>query len=326
MISILIGYTFVSALASWLCILIIYPILKKYLLDHPGARSSHKYVVPRGGGIAFVLVGGLGNCLGLYYQQIYASYSHNLSLIPLICTPLALIGLLDDLYKLKVLIRYIGQLATGIALINISPLGSKSMEGIVPLVLCVVAITYVINLTNFMDGVDGLVAGCMIIIILTSTVYENFSLGLFTLVGALIGFTAWNWSPAKIFMGDVGSTYLGAVFAGLVVQAENWSSAMGMLLLGTPLIADASICLVRRLASGQNIFEAHRLHLYQRLHQAGWAHDRVAIVYIAATLLLSLSLLLGGLSSIIAVTCIVTVYGIWLDQNVAISFNKSIKM
>ena len=96
-------------------------------------------------------------------------------------------------------------------------------------------------------------------------------------------------------MGDVGSTYLGAVFAGLLLQASNWTDALCYLLLATPLLGDACLCVPRRLLAGQRVFKAHSLHLFQRLHQAGWTHARGSLTNIAGTSVLARSLLLGGL-------------------------------
>ena len=100
-------------------------------------------------------------------------------------------------------------------------------------VLLVIAVTAVINFTNFMDGLDGLVAGCMTVIISALAVDLAAPWSMWALLGSLIGFLVWNWSPAKVFMGDVGSTFLGAVFAGLVLQAPSWSR-MSYLLVATP--------------------------------------------------------------------------------------------
>ena len=79
-------------------------------------------------------------------------------------------------------------------------------------------------------------------------------------------------------MGDVGSTFLGAVFAGLVLQASSLSDAFSYLLVATPLLADACLCVPRRMLAGQRVFKAHRLHLFQRLNQAGWPHSRVSLI------------------------------------------------
>jgi UDP-N-acetylmuramyl pentapeptide phosphotransferase/UDP-N-acetylglucosamine-1-phosphate transferase len=118
----------------------------------------------------------------------------------------------------------------------------------------------------------------------------------------------------------VGSTFLGAVFAGLVLQASSWPQALGLLLVATPLLGDACLCVPRRLLAGQRVFQAHRLHLYQRLHQAGWPHARVAGLYIAATALLALALLLAGWQMVVAGAVLELAVGVWLDRRVALPF------
>ena len=188
----------------------------------------------------------------------------------------------------------------------------------IPILL--IAITSVINFVNFMDGIDGLVAGCMCIAIAITAFHLSASLPLWTLVGGLFGFCFLNWSPAKVFMGDVGSTFLGSVFVGLVLQSSNWLEALSLLLLSTPLLSDACFCTLRRLVNGQPVFQAHRLHLFQRLHQVGWAHANVSILYIAATLVLSVAFLLGGFAWVITLAALEILIGIWLDQRVAVPF------
>ena len=175
-----------------------------------------------------------------------------------------------------------------------------------------------------MDGIDGLVGGCMVVAI-------SFSLSLaapwsiWTLVGSLLGFLFWNWSPSKVFMGDVGSTFLGAMFAGLVLQASSWTEAFGYLLVATPLLADACLCVTRRLLAGQRVFQAHRLHLFQRLYQAGWPHARVSLAYILATALLALAMLAGGWSWAFCLAVAELFLGFWLDKRFAVPFSVASK-
>jgi UDP-N-acetylmuramyl pentapeptide phosphotransferase/UDP-N-acetylglucosamine-1-phosphate transferase len=186
--------------------------------------------------------------------------------------------------------------------------------------LVIVAVTAVINFTNFMDGLDGLVAGCMAVAIGALAIALAAPWPLWALVGSLLGFLLWNWSPAKVFMGDVGSTFLGAVFAGLVLQARSCPEALGLLLVATPLLGDACLCVPRRLLAGQRVFQAHRLHLFQRLHQAGWPHARVSSLYIAATGLLAVALLAGGWPWVTTFAAVELLVGAWLDQRVAVPF------
>jgi UDP-N-acetylmuramyl pentapeptide phosphotransferase/UDP-N-acetylglucosamine-1-phosphate transferase len=111
------------------------------------------------------------------------------------------------------------------------------------------------------------------------------------------------------------------VFAGLVLEAPSWPDALGLLLVATPLLGDACLCVPRRLLAGQRVFQAHRLHLFQRLHQAGWPHARVSSLYIAATAALALALLAGGWPWVTGLAIAELLAGIWLDQRVAVPFD-----
>jgi Fuc2NAc and GlcNAc transferase len=301
----------VSALASWLLLRALIPQLRRRLLDHPNARSSHHLPTPRAGGVAFVLVAAVASGLGL----LQLDWS-GLTAIPLIALPLAVVGFLDDRHNLPARWRYEIQLATALLLLLLSPLGLGFWW--VPLLL--IAVTAVINFTNFMDGLDGLVAGCMAVALAAIALPLGAPWPLWALVGGVLGFLHWNWSPAQVFMGDVGSTFLGAVFAGLVLQAPSWPEALGLLLVATPLLGDACFCVPRRLLAGQRVFQAHRLHLFQRLHQAGWPHARVSSLYIAATALLAFALLLGGWRWVVTLASAELLVGVWLDQRVAVPF------
>ena len=201
---------------------------------------------------------------------------------------------------------------------------SGSWLFLVALALLLIAVTAVINFTNFMDGLDGLVAGCMAVSIAALAIDLIAPWSLWALLGSLLGFLIWNWSPAKLFMGDVGSTFLGAVFAGLVLQASSWTEAFGYLLVATPCWRMLASCL-RRLLAGQRVFQAHRLHLFQRLHQAGWTHARVSLTYVAVTSLLSFALLVGGWLWVFGLAVVALLFGVWLDQRVAVPFSVASK-
>ena len=171
-----------------------------------------------------------------------------------------------------------------------------------------------------MDGLDGLVAGCMVLGITASAIQLQAPWTIWALIGSLLGFLLWNWSPAKVFMGDVGSTFLGGIFALLLLQVPKLTDAFGLLLIITPLLGDSCICVIRRLLSGQMVFQAHRLHLYQRLHQAGWSHSHVSTLYITATALLFIVFLTSGLNCVFIFAAVEVLLGLWLDQKVAVPF------
>lgn len=309
-----------AAVCSWLLLRGLIPQLRRKLLDQPNTRSSHRLPTPRGGGVAFVVVASASSGIALLSGQGSAAAA-----LPLLAAPLAVVGLLDDRHNLPASWRYGVQLFTAALMLGFSPLvqrfglavASGSWLLLPVLALLVIAVTAVINFTNFMDGLDGLVAGCMAVLFAVA--------GLWPLVGALLGFLLWNWSPAKVFMGDVGSTFLGAVFAGVVLQQTSFSAALALLLVATPLLADACLCVPRRLFAGQRIFQAHRLHLFQRLHQAGWCHAHVSSLYIAATAVLAIAHLAGGLAWVIGFALAVLLIGVWLDQHVAVPFSVASK-
>jgi len=297
-----------------------YPFLRHHLLDQPNVRSSHCKATPRGAGAVFVLVATVASALASLLSRGTDSLSLALFIAPLLAFPLALVGFLDDRHNLPATWRYCVQLATALVVILASPLVAASF-GLLPLlVLLVIAVTAVINFTNFMDGLDGLVAGCMAVAMTAAAIQLSAPWPIWSLVGALVGFLIWNWSPAKVFMGDVGSTFLGAVFATLVLQASSWPQALCLLLVAMPLLADACLCVLRRLLSGQRVFQAHRLHLFQRLHQAGWSHARVSLTYIAATAVLAGALLVGGWPWVIGLAVVELLLGVWLDHRVAVPF------
>jgi Fuc2NAc and GlcNAc transferase len=314
---------FLSALASSLILHFLIPYLRSWLLDQPNVRSSHLLPTPRGGGIAFVAVSFVSSGFSLLTGPLITVAS-----LPLILAPLAVVGLLDDRHNLPASWRYGVQLLTASLILGFSPLvqqfvitgGSARTLLLFALVLLVITVTAVINFTNFMDGLDGLVAGCMAVSVAASSIAINAPWPLWALVGALLGFLLWNWSPAKVFMGDVGSTFLGAMFAVLVLQASTWPEALALLFVATPLLGDACLCVLRRLMARHQVFQAHRLHLFQRLYQAGWPHARVSSLYILATAILAIALLWGGLPWVITLAAVELLFGFWLDQHVAIPF------
>lgn len=311
---------FLAGVCSWLLLAALIPQLRRRLLDQPNARSSHSQPTPRGGGVAFVLVACVASVLAWIFSASSASSPLPLVAAPLLALPLAVVGFFDDRYNLPASWRYGVQLATALVVILVSPLVALSV-GLLPLVaLLVIAVTAVINFTNFMDGLDGLVAGCMAMAMTAAAIKLAAPWPIWALVGALLGFLFWNWSPAKVFMGDVGSTFLGAVFALLVLQASSWYQALSFVLVATPLLGDACLCVPRRLLAGQQVFQAHRLHLFQRLHQAGWPHARVSSLYIAATAVLAIALIWGGLPLVVPLVALELLIGFWLDQRVAVPF------
>jgi len=317
----------VSAIVSSLLLGKLIPILRVFFNDTPNLRSSHSEPTPSGGGLAFVL---LSAASSLTY--IVFSGRSPFAVLVLVCTPLAIIGLVDDRLHLSALFRFCSQLFTSLAILSVSsPFHNlaQDLHSELARLACIIGLalmvtTSVINFTNFMDGLDGLVAGCMMFSIGSSIIQLSAPWPLWVLIGSVAGFLLWNWSPAKVFMGDVGSTFLGAIFAGLILQASSWKESLCFLLVATPILADASVCVVRRFFSARPVFEAHRSHLYQRLHQSGWHHSAVSSLYITATGALAIGSIFGGLPFVMPLALGEILVGAWLDYNIATPFSDSL--
>jgi Fuc2NAc and GlcNAc transferase len=268
------------------------------VLDVPNPRSSHRIPTPRGGGAAIVLVTTAG--LGLLLLQ--GAIDHGLAwalmgggLV------VALVGFADDRRSLSVTIRLAVHFAA--ALWALAWLGGlpplRIGDHLVALgwagyLLGACGIVWALNLFNFMDGIDGIAASEAIFIALAAALL-NASLGADTGVAfvALLfaaacgGFLLWNWPPASIFLGDVGSGYLGYVIVVLAVTAtrDNPAALWVWLILGGAFFSDATVTLARRILRKERLQEAHRSHAYQRLARRWGSHGRVTLAFLAVNVL-----------------------------------------
>lgn len=298
-----------SILISILIAFFLKPLLAKFVKDIPNSRSSHLYEIPSGGGLIFVIP-----------LISYAIYILNLKFILLI--PLAIIGLIDDIFKISRTFRAFFQLITILAIIILFK-ENLSIFYIQPISLIIFPIAFVgllfINIFNFMDGLDGLLAGCALIIFSRSLFLHSPELSI--LIGSLIGFLLFNWSPAKIFMGDIGSTFLGAIYFIILINSSESSQLVMNFLIATPIIFDSLSCLFIRISKKQNIFLPHKLHLYQRLNQAGFKHSTVSILYMGATLFLVLISFLDNNILLMFSSLMVILLGLLINKKYAVNFN-----
>ena len=161
-----------------------------------------------------------------------------------------------------------------------------------------------------MDGIDGLISSSFILVFVFLGLFMNYPL--WPLIGSLLGFLIWNWYPSKIFMGDVGSTFLGAIMGGLILKSYQPQESLWILLTISPLLLDSTVCIFRRLINGCNIFSAHNLHLYQRLNQAGWKHSKITIIYLLMTLFLLYSFLVNSIIMLFTSLIITIIVGFYL--------------
>ena len=273
--------------------------LAHHVLDFPGDRSSHQTPTPRGGGLAIAAA-----TLGAFAAAGFAGWLPPRTSLAFVAggTAVAVVGWIDDRGGVTPLVRvlvHLGAAAVAVALLGGFPsaeLGFGPVRlGLLGSVVAVVGVGWAVNFFNFMDGIDGIAGleastvGLAGGALLWAGGQPRLAWVAFVVAAAALGFLAWNWAPARIFMGDVGSGLLGFYFGVLAVASENSGAAPASvwgLLLGV-FVVDATVTLVRRLLRGERLYEAHRKHAYQRLVQAGLSHQSVCLVVLAVNLSLA---------------------------------------
>ena len=272
------GYFFLGVFSSFLILKNGNKFFERFFLDKPNQRSLHIKPVPSAGGLSFIIPLLIYDLTFSYFNNFEGGFS-----LSLLCVPLIFISFLDDLIKVSPKYRYLFQLLTSFLILEFSNINLFLLSpifNILIFILLVISITAAINFTNFMDGSDGLVAGCMFVFFLIINYKLNFNISIIILLGSLATFIFWNWNPAKIFMGDIGSTFLGVYFIANILQFNDINEIVGLILVASPIFGDACITIFRRFFKGQNIFKAHRQHLYQRLYLGKLSKKQVAIIYI----------------------------------------------
>jgi UDP-N-acetylmuramyl pentapeptide phosphotransferase/UDP-N-acetylglucosamine-1-phosphate transferase len=266
-----------------------------YILDHPNERSLHDRPVPRGGGLAILIaIGVCGAAMALIYP------ARGIEGIGLGVLIVAVVSYIDDRHSITAAGRFAAHVVAAVVIIYsgffIHELEIPSMNwGWPPIagaVLSAAFIVWMINLYNFMDGMDGFAGGMAVIGFGTfafmgwTAGHDAFLAASLIIAAASAGFLFFNFPPARIFMGDVGSSTLGFLAAAFSL----WGVRDGIFpfwiafLVFSPFIVDATITLFRRLLRGDKIWQAHKTHYYQRLVQAGWGHRRTVLVEYAIML------------------------------------------
>lgn len=266
------------------------------LVKAANERSSHVVPTARGGGLGLTIVGVVG-CLAFALDS-----TPLLAVLGILGAVLAFIGFLDDLSEVSVAIRLAVQAAIVIALVTAIELflGAKSyglpVTHLFVLGVAVVGGVWWVNAFNFMDGIDGIAASQAILILLGglaiwflsdhNAANEPIFGAIFIVVAGTSGFLLRNWPPAKIFMGDVGSTYLGLMIlaALLITVTLGVLSLVTWAILLSVFITDSMITLMRRTFRGERPWRAHRRHAYQQLARR-WGHRNITMLYSALTAL-----------------------------------------
>jgi Fuc2NAc and GlcNAc transferase len=271
--------------------------LARDLLDIPNVRSSHQIATPRGGGLAIVLTTLLAlpvlGALGALTWPGVCGLGGGGALV-------ALVGLADDHWDIAAAWRLLGHFLAALWLLwwlgglpPVPMLGQLFDLGWFGDVIAAIYLVWLLNLTNFMDGIDGIAAVEVITVSASvACLYQLAAprtahwLGPLVLASASLGFLFWNWPPAKIFMGDTGSGFVGLMLGALSIQAAwvapplLWS---WIILLGV-FVVDATITLVRRLLRKERVHEAHRSHAYQHAALRWGSHLAVTLAVAAINL------------------------------------------
>ena len=289
----------VTGLLSWLFVRIVMRNNVRFgLLAVPNERSSHVKPTPHGGGIGIVLG---GSAAGLVLAQ--RGFFEVWVLLGL-AGVIGFIGLVDDIRQLSPRIRLAVQaIACCCLLVSLMPLppltliNGVALGGLGLTAILLVTAMWWLNLFNFMDGIDGLAGMQAVFMLLAGAGFVGIlhpdALGstvwcwMLAVAAASVGFLLFNWPPARIFMGDVGSTYLAfMIFAlALVTIDAGWLSYPSWLVLGASFIVDATVTLLRRMRYRERLSQAHRSHAYQRLSRRWGRHLPVTLLTTAINVL-----------------------------------------
>ena len=266
--------------------------LRNSLVDIPNARSSHSIPTPRGGGVSIVVsfLGALWVC-AVFEIVSWGAFAGLFGAGALV----ALVGFADDHGHIAARWRLLGHFVAAMwFLFCFGGLAPLSFFGFVidlgwwGSALAAVYLVWLLNLYNFMDGIDGIAGAEAICVCLGGSLL--YWLGGFTnelwipllLAGACAGFLIWNFPPAKIFMGDAGSGFLGVTLGGLALQAA-WTAPpflWSWLILMGVFIVDATYTMLHRLIRGEKVYEAHRSHAYQYASRKYLSHKKITVAVI----------------------------------------------
>jgi UDP-N-acetylmuramyl pentapeptide phosphotransferase/UDP-N-acetylglucosamine-1-phosphate transferase len=301
-----------AAALSAVLIILLRPLLVRYALARPNARSSHKSPTPQGGGIAVVAATLLAAGTALLFDPtIEHSAMMMFALVAAVSVVLATLGALDDIHPLNALPRLTMQVIVVVIIVAALPVESRILPFLpwwLERTALVFAGVWFVNLVNFMDGIDWMtvaevvpVASGLALLGFLGALSSLPTLIALALLGAMLGFAPFNRPVAKLFLGDVGSLPIGLLLFWLLMQLAVEGHLAAALLLPLYYIADTTIILIRRMASGERITQAHRSHFYQTANDRGFTVIKiVGHVFLANALLVALALVTIEQSSLVA--------------------------
>lgn len=332
---------------------------KNSVLDFPNERSSHVKPTPRGGGVGIVAVV-LAGAAVIYYKfsgiVLYNPVSlGRMGAILVGAFLIIAVSWMDDKYRgISPVVRlFVHILASGLAVIGLGgwtrisfPIIGRIEFGWIGIPFSLLWIVSLVNIYNFMDGIDGIAGvqaitaagGWFMVGVLSNNIF--IFMGGIVIGFSAIGFLIFNWPPAKIFMGDIGSAFLGFIFAVIPLAASRLPTGLitdripvaGFLMVA-PFVADATFTLLRRILRKEKLSQAHRSHLYQRLVLTGLSHRKVTLLYFAIGLLGSVAgagyifISDRDLSSILVVGAAVTILSIplfWVTKREHVRANHPV--
>lgn len=301
-------YFLILFLISLLFLFLFIPFSKRYILDTPNQRSSHVKSTPSGGGLIFILI-------ILLFSIITKDYKWLLTI------PLALVGFFDDAFKLSYKFKLFFQIVISILIFyfNNNLFLNSEYQFFIIIGFLFFALT-IVNYINFMDGIDGLICGSFLVITIKFCATNDYPA--YFLIPSLISLLIFNWSPAKLFLGDTGSLFLGGAFLTMLLNQPNISEAIKFLFLLTPFILDCTFTIIGRAFNRQNILLPHKLHLYQRLYQSGLSHRKISLLYIGSVSLLCINPIYNNIIHLAFVSLIILFLGFFLNAKVAKEFKK----
>ena len=278
--------------------------ITRAVLDVPNERSLHTTPTPRGGGLAIaaVVLVGIAAAAAIGWVRFEVAIAFVPGGVAMV-----LLGWLDDRRSLSPAARLVVHLMAAtwvvywIGPVRALSFGTASIGlGWLATPLSILGIVWLLNLFNFMDGIDGIAA--------VEAVMVSAAAGLFCwwegdsevawlaalIAAASAGFLPWNWMPARIFMGDAGSTFLGFMLGSLALLADRRGAlpVVAWTVLLCVFIVDATLTVSGRLVRRERVFEAHRTHAYQRAVQSGWSHAAVSVAVVVLNV--TLTVLVGG--------------------------------
>ena len=270
-----------TALATAAMIMLLWPLLVRYALVQPNARSSHVVPTPQGGGIAAItaIVTVTIIAAPMVHETVSGSFG-SLSTVLAATAFLAVVGMVDDIRAVGVGTRLLLQVLAVLAVIAALPAELRVLPFLswpVERVLLLLGGLWFINLVNFMDGLDWMtvaevvpVSGGLVLLGLLGALPPVGVLVALAIFGAILGFAPFNRPVARLFLGDVGSLPIGVLLGWLLILLASNGHIVAALLLPLYYLADATVTLCRRISSGKPVWEAHRTHFYQLATDRGF--------------------------------------------------------